>query len=158
MRFARLGLKTKVAIGFGSLLAIIACMGVVSCRSTVVSQQLADHMRIYSAMKDHGREMEEAFLTERIGARDVLMGRDHESTHLFEHGETDFRKAMEELDPLLTTQRDHELLLRSRMPQPTMPHLMSGWSRCIVPEMPTARSPCSRRIRGWLFLRRSGMR
>jgi methyl-accepting chemotaxis protein len=109
MRFARLGLKTKVAIGFGSLLAIIACMGVVSCRSTVVSQQLADHMRIYSAMKDHGREMEEAFLTERIGARDVLMGRDHESTHLFEHGETDFRKAMEELDPLLTTQRDHEL-------------------------------------------------
>ncbi|HXE06684.1 MAG TPA: methyl-accepting chemotaxis protein [Acidobacteriaceae bacterium] len=114
MPFARLGLKTKVTIGFGSLLTIIAGMGAVAFHSTVLNQRLAHEMRIYSEMKDHSREMQEAFLTERIGTRDVLMGRDNESTHLFEHGEADFRKALDELQPLLATPQDHEVFARTQ--------------------------------------------
>src|SRR5579883_2489586 len=109
MRSRRLGLRTKVAIGFGSLLAIIVAMGLISCRSTILNQQLADQMRLYSALKDYGREMQAGFLTERIGARDILMGRDNENTHLFERGEADLRAAMQGLEPLLPTEKDKGL-------------------------------------------------
>jgi methyl-accepting chemotaxis protein len=109
MLAVRLGLKAKVGVGFGSLLAIIAGMGAIGYYDAQVNQRLAQQMRAYAAMKDHSREMEEAFLTERIGTRDILMGRDHDSTHLFEHGEADFRSAMETLQPLLLTQRERDL-------------------------------------------------
>jgi len=112
MVFAHLGLKTKVKIGFGSLLAIIAGMGGVSCRSTILSQRQADQIRLYSAMKVAGHVMQEGFLTERIGTRDVLMWRDNDTTHLYEQGKVDFQRGVEELQPLLITTRDHELFAR----------------------------------------------
>ena len=65
-----------------------------------------------NAMKDDAHSIEEAFLLERIGSRDVLMGRDNESTHLFEHGESDFRQAMDGLKPLLSTPEDRDLYAR----------------------------------------------
>jgi methyl-accepting chemotaxis protein len=65
-----------------------------------------------AAMRDRGHSLQEAFLLERIGTRDVLMGRGNESTHLFEHGEADFRKAMETLKPLISTEEDRNLYAR----------------------------------------------
>jgi methyl-accepting chemotaxis protein len=109
MKLRKLGLKLKIAIGFGSLLAIIAVMGLVGYRSAVVNEQLAQEARLDARMMSHGHEMLEAFLLERIGTRDVMMGRDNESTHLFEHGEADFNQALEELKPLLSKEEDQRL-------------------------------------------------
>jgi methyl-accepting chemotaxis protein len=103
MSLTKLGLKPKIAVGFGSLLAIIALMGFVGYRAAVINEQLAQEARIDARMMSHAHEMLEAFLLERIGTRDVLMGRDQETTHLFEHGEADFRDATDKLKPLLST-------------------------------------------------------
>ena len=99
----------KIAAGFGSLLAIIALMGVIGYQSSVESAALSHEMWLTSAMKDHAYAIQEAFLLERIGTRDVLMGRDNESTHLFEHGEADFQNAMKTLKPLLPSIEDRDL-------------------------------------------------
>jgi methyl-accepting chemotaxis protein len=112
MSLMKLGLKPKIAVGFGSLLAIIAVMGVVGYRSAAVNEQLAQEVLTYSAMKDHARSIKQAFLVQRIGTRDVLMGRDNESTHLYERGETDFSQATEDLKPLLCTQASLDLYAR----------------------------------------------
>jgi methyl-accepting chemotaxis protein len=112
MSLTKLGLKPKIAAGFGSLLAIIAVMGVVGYRAAVDNQQLAQEVLNYSAMKDNARSIRQAFLVERIGTRDVLMGRDNESTHLFEQGEADFRQATGDLKPLLSTQASLDLYAR----------------------------------------------
>jgi len=109
MNLRRLGLIPKIAIGFGSLLAIIATMGVVGYRSAVISEQLAQEARVDARMMSHNHEILEAFLLQRVGTRDVLMGRDNESTHLFERGEADFRDALDKLQPLLTTDVTRDL-------------------------------------------------
>jgi methyl-accepting chemotaxis protein len=103
MSLWKMGLRSKIAVGFGSLLAIIGVMGVVGYQSAVVNEQLAHEMQMDSAMKAHGHEMLAAFLLERVGTRDVLMGRDDENAHLFEQGEAEFVHAVDQLKPLLTT-------------------------------------------------------
>jgi methyl-accepting chemotaxis protein len=112
MNLRKLGLKPKIAIGFGSLLTIIAGMGLVSYGSALDSMKLSQEMQIDAAKKDRAHFLQQAFLIERVGTRDVLMGRDNDSTHLFEHGEADFREAMEELSPLISTDSDRELYAR----------------------------------------------
>ena len=109
MNLRRPGLKAKIAVGFGSLLAIIAGMGILGYRSATESVQLSQVLRNESTRKELASRLNEAFLTERIGTRDVLMGRDNETTHLFEHGETDFRLAMDELRPLVSADGDRVL-------------------------------------------------
>lgn len=104
-----LGFKVKIAAGFGSLLAIIALMGLIGYQSSVESVTLSHEMWLTSAMKDQAYAIQGAFLLERIGTRDVLMGRDSESTHLFELGEKDFQDAMNTLKPLLPTVEDRDL-------------------------------------------------
>ena len=108
----KLGLKQKIVIGFGSLLAIIAAMGSIGYRSAVINEQLASNARLYSSMNDMVRSLQQAILLIRVGERDVLMGRDNEATHLFEHGEANFNQTMEELKPLLPTAEDRELFDR----------------------------------------------
>jgi methyl-accepting chemotaxis protein len=112
MNLRSLGLKTKIVVGFGSLLAIIAVMGVVGYRSAVVNEQLSQEARIDSNMMSHDHEMLEAFLLQRVGTRDVLMGRDNESTHLFEQSETEFRNAADKLQPRLTTDATRDFYAR----------------------------------------------
>jgi methyl-accepting chemotaxis protein len=112
MSLTRLGLKVKIAIGFGSLLAIIAVMGGIGYQSAVESASLSGEMAREAAMKEQAHAIQEAFLMERIGTRDVLMGRDNESTHLFERGESDFRDAMAGLRPLITTEEERNLYTR----------------------------------------------
>src|SRR6266702_4804870 len=112
MNLRKFGIKPRIAFGFGSLLAIIAVMGLVGYRSTLENEKLAQEMQIDSAMKTHGNEMQQAFLLERIGTRDVLMGRDNETTHLLEHGEADFHTAIEKLRPLISTGQDSEVFRR----------------------------------------------
>src|ERR1039457_3750137 len=112
MNLSRLGLKVKIAAGFGSLLAIIAGMGLIGYQAAVESVSLSHEMGQEAAMRDRGHSIQEAFLLERIGTRDVLMGRDNESTHLFEHGEADFRDAMNSLQPLISTEQDRNLYAR----------------------------------------------
>ena len=112
MNLRKLGLKSKIGIGFGSLLAIIAGMGFVGYRSAVVNEQLSQEARSDARMMSHDHEMLEAFLLQRVGTRDVLMGRDNESTHLFERSETEFRDATEALQPLLTTDATRDLYAR----------------------------------------------
>ena len=112
MSLTKLGLKPRIAAGFGSLLAIIAVMGVVGYRSAALHDQIAQKMRVYSATKDQTRLMQQAFLVERIGTRDVLMGRDNESTHLFEHGDADLHAAIATLGPMLSTAEELELFDR----------------------------------------------
>lgn len=112
MNLRNLGLKPKIAVGFGSLLAIIAGMGLVGIGSAMDSMKLSREMRTDAAKKHRAHLIQEAFLLERLGTRDVLMGRDSETTHLFEHGEADFRRAMEELKPLISTEEDRNLYAR----------------------------------------------
>jgi methyl-accepting chemotaxis protein len=109
MNLRRLGLKLKIAIGFGSLLAIIAVMGVTGFRSAAVNESLAHEVQLYSSLKDHVRTVEQAILIQRIGARDVMMGRDKENTKLYEHGEADFLQAVADLESILPTDVSRDL-------------------------------------------------
>ena len=52
-------------------------------------------MHIYSAKKDITASLQQDLLTQRVGERDILMGRDKDNLHLYEQGEQDFRNAME---------------------------------------------------------------
>ena len=113
MNLRQLGLKPKIAIGFGSLLAIIAAMGLVGYRSAVINKDLAEEMHIYSAKKDITASLQQDLLTQRVGERDILMGRDKDNLHLYEQGEQDFRNAMNELQPLLATDEARELFART---------------------------------------------
>jgi methyl-accepting chemotaxis protein len=112
MHLRRLGLKLKIAIGFVSLLAIIAGMGLIGYRTAVISEKTSHEVQLYSSMKDISGSMQQANLIYRIGMRDVLMGRDNDDTHLFEHGEADFNQAMDELKPLLSSEESRELYSR----------------------------------------------
>jgi methyl-accepting chemotaxis protein len=112
MSLTKLGFKVKIAVGFGSLLAIIAIMGVIGYQSSSESVSLSGEMQREAAMMEQAHAIQEAFLLERIGTRDVLMGRDNESTHLFEHGEADFRDAMAGLQPLIATGVERNLYTR----------------------------------------------
>jgi methyl-accepting chemotaxis protein len=112
MNFRRLGLKPKIAIGFGSLLAIIAAMGFVGYRSAVVGEKNGNEVQIDSAKKDATSALQQAILVLRIGTRDVLMGRDSDSIHLLEHGEADIHRKMDELQPLLGSDADRDLYAR----------------------------------------------
>ena len=109
MNLRKLGLKTKIAVGFGSLLAIIAAMGFVGYRSAVVGQKVSQESKIDSAKKDVTSALQQAILVLRIGTRDVLMGRDSDSTHLLDHGEADFHRKMDEMKPLLGSDADRDL-------------------------------------------------
>ncbi len=113
MNLRGLGLRPKIAIGFGSLLAIIAAMGLVGYRSAVVGQKASQESQFDSAKKDMTISMQQDLLTQRIGARDVLMGKGNENLYLYEHGEEDFRTAMDALQPLLTTDEARELFART---------------------------------------------
>ena len=112
MNLRRLGLKSKIAVGFGSLLAIIAGMGVVGYHSAAVNEESAQEVQRYSKMKDMNSSMQEDLLTQRVGARDVLMGKGNDNLHLYEQGEDGFRKAMEDLRPLLSSDDAREQFAR----------------------------------------------
>jgi methyl-accepting chemotaxis protein len=103
MNLRRLGLKQKFAIGFGSLLVIIAAMGIIGYHASAASEKSAGEVQVYSVLKNTSRSLDRAILVERLGARDVMMGRGNESTHLFEHGEADFLQHLEELRQQATT-------------------------------------------------------
>jgi methyl-accepting chemotaxis protein len=113
MNLRGLGLIPKIAIGFGSLIAIIAAMGLVGYRTAAISDKTAHEMESYSSMMDMTSSMQQALLTQRVGSRDILMGMGNESLHLYEQGETDFGKALADLQPLLTTDEDREHFARS---------------------------------------------
>jgi methyl-accepting chemotaxis protein len=108
----KMGLKQKIVIGFGSLLAIIAAMGIIGYRSAVINEQLASNARLYSSMNDMARSLQQSILLIRVGERDVLMGRDNDATHLFEHGEANFNQTLEGLRPLIPTAEDKGLFDR----------------------------------------------
>ncbi|MGA2438526.1 MAG: methyl-accepting chemotaxis protein [Acidobacteriaceae bacterium] len=112
MNLRKLGLKPKIAVGFGSLLAIIAAMGLVGYHSAVVNEESAQEVHQYSHMKDINSSMQEDLLTQRVGARDILMGKGNENLHLYEQGEDGFRKAMEDLQPLLPSDEAREQFAR----------------------------------------------
>ena len=109
MNLRSLGLKTKIVVGFGSLLAIVAAMSVVGYQSAAVSERLAEEMQIDSSKKDATSTLQQAILVLRIGTRDVLMGRDHDPTKLLEHGGEDFQREMDRLKPLLVSDADRGL-------------------------------------------------
>ncbi len=109
MNLRRLGLKTKIVVGFGSLLAIIAAMGVVGYRTAARSERLAREMQIDSSKKGATNKLQQAILVLRIGTRDVLMGRDADPTKLLEHGGEDFQREMDALKPLLGSDADRGL-------------------------------------------------
>jgi methyl-accepting chemotaxis protein len=113
MNLRQLGLKPKIVIGFGSLLAIIAGMGLIGYRSAVISEKTSHEVETDSAKKDITASMQQDLLTQRVGARDVLMGASLENLHLYEQGEQDFHNAMDELQPLLTTDEARELFART---------------------------------------------
>ncbi|MDR3746053.1 MAG: HAMP domain-containing methyl-accepting chemotaxis protein [Acidobacteriaceae bacterium] len=109
MNLRKLGLKLKIVVGFGSLLVIIAAMGAIGYRSAEVNDQLSDDVRLYSSMKGLTRSLQETLLQMRVGERDILMGRENGSEHLFEHGAIGFNQALEELKPLLSSDEERKL-------------------------------------------------
>jgi len=115
MHLPHLSLRQKIGIGFGSLLAIIAVMGGIGYRTAEANANAANDVQIYSALHDATRSIDRDVLIQRIGARDILMGRDKESTRLFDHGEADFRRQFADLKPLLPTPRARELYARAEL-------------------------------------------
>ena len=112
MNLRKMGLKPKIVVGFGSLLAIIVGMGLVGYRSAVVGQKTSQDVYLYSHMKDMNSALQEDLLTQRVGERDILMGKGNDTLRLYEHGEEDFRNAMEDLQPLLPSDDAREQFAR----------------------------------------------
>jgi CHASE3 domain sensor protein len=106
MNLRRLGLNWKIGIGFGSLLAIIAVGGVVGYRSAVLNQEMTRDVTSYASGKELGLSLEIAFELQRIGARDVLMGRD---AHVFDQGRELFPRALEQLRRMSTSEQGRAL-------------------------------------------------
>lgn len=115
MSLRKLGIAPKIVFVFGSLLGIVVAMGLVGYRSVVVSQNLVSAVRLSSAQLDASHSMEQAYLLQRIGVRDVMMGRDDAIGHQFEKGEADFRLALDRLRPLVTTGAARDLYAKLEM-------------------------------------------
>ena len=106
MKLNRLGLNWKIGIGFGSLLLIIAVVGTVGYHSAVVSQSIAREVQSNSSKKDLTLSLQMALELQRIGARDVLLGRDEGTLG---KGRLAFQKNMDELKPLLSSEASRRL-------------------------------------------------
>jgi methyl-accepting chemotaxis protein len=106
MRMTKLGFKDRLSVGLGSMLAIIAVLGGLGYHSAVVNERLALDMQIAGAMKGYAHSMEVGYLMERIGTRDVLMGRDPFTTLSFDQGELDYDQAVASLRPLIASPED----------------------------------------------------
>jgi methyl-accepting chemotaxis protein len=115
MKSAKLGFKARIAAGLGSMLAIIAVLGVLGYRSAVVNDQLAMQMERVSAMKTDTHRMLEAYLMERLGTRDVLMGRNRDVTVSYEQGEIEFDRAIARLNPLISSTEDRDLYSKTEL-------------------------------------------
>jgi methyl-accepting chemotaxis protein len=113
MNLRKIGLKPKIAFGFGSLLAIIAAFGVAGFRTAALNQRLAQEVQLYSSMKDINSSMQRDLLSQRVGARDILMGYGDDDLRLYERGEEGFRRGMEDLRLLLPTDEARELFART---------------------------------------------
>ena len=112
MNLRKLGLKPKIVIGFGSVLAITAAMGLMGYRSAVIGQKTSQEVKIDSAKKDIINSMQQDLLRQRVGVRDVLAGAGQEEQAQYDRGERDFGTAMNELQPQLTTDEGMELFAR----------------------------------------------
>lgn len=97
------------------MLAIIAVLGGLGYRSAVFNERLTTEMQRVSAMKTDTHRMLEAYLLQRIGTRDVLMGRGSDITVSFEQSEIDFDQANTRLKPLLSSPEDRDLYSKTEM-------------------------------------------
>ena len=93
------GIKLKIGIGFGSLLGFLAVMGTTGYRAAVVNEQTSVAMQICSSKKDLTRRIQLGIAMQRIGVRDVLMGRGTRD-QAFEVGHHEVLQAMDELHAL----------------------------------------------------------
>ena len=100
----------------GSLLTIIALMGVAGFRFAAANERAAREVVLYSSLKDGTRTIEQGILNQRLGVRDVLMGGDPDGTHRFvENGETQYYEGMRSLEPVLPDDRTRELCARLKL-------------------------------------------
>jgi len=96
MNLRKMGLKPKIVVGFGSLLAIIVGMGLVGYRSAWLARRLAGRVSVLPYER-HEQCVARGPAYQRVGERDILMGKGNDTLRLYEHGEEDFRNAMEDL-------------------------------------------------------------
>lgn len=109
MSSPKLGLNWKIGIGFGSLLLIVAFIGAVGYRTAVNNQSLSRKVSTNSTKKDLTRSLQMAFELQRIGMRDILMGRDNS---VLTEGRDEFDESMRELKPLVASDTSRQLFGR----------------------------------------------
>jgi methyl-accepting chemotaxis protein len=109
MKNARLGLNAMIRIGFGSLLLIIALGGGFDYRGTLMTQALSLEVQRSAAKKDLALNIQEALAMERIGIRDILMGRD---SQIYDTGRLQFQQKMDELEPLLESEESRAIFTK----------------------------------------------
>jgi len=143
-----MGLKPKIVVGFGSLLAIIVGMGLVGYRSAVVGQKTSQDVYLYSHMKDMNSALQEDLLTQRVGERDILMGKGNDTLRLYEHGEEDFRNAMEDCKPLLPSDDAREQFARIELARENYVRRNDQWWPCTERGTQTEQTRCSGSLRG----------
>ncbi len=114
MDLPRSGIKLKIGVGFGSLLSILAFLGVSGYRAAVANEQTSLAMQLCSSKKDLTRRVEQGISMQRIGTRDVLMGRGlHDKA--FDTGHHDVIDALDELKALGLRGQDQDRFEQVRL-------------------------------------------
>jgi methyl-accepting chemotaxis protein len=101
MMFWRVGLKQKIGIGCGCLLALLVTAGVEGYRSAMRNEAITREVADFASAEEHALSMQVGLEMERIGMRDRLMGRKDENW--MGEGRKQFLRDVDALRPAMHT-------------------------------------------------------
>jgi methyl-accepting chemotaxis protein len=101
-----LTLKTKLALGFGALLTIIALMGMVGYGGAAATEANSKAVRFNSTKKALTLAVQLDIEKQKVGSRDVLLGG---KTEYLTAARAEFKENMDALRPLLSTAESKKL-------------------------------------------------
>jgi methyl-accepting chemotaxis protein len=101
-----LGLRTKLGIGFGTLLLIVMLLGALGYRSALTTESISRDVQLNSTIKELSFAVRLAIEKEKVGNRDALLNGD---TTYLNAAKTEFQARMEALSPLLSSEEGRRL-------------------------------------------------
>lgn len=109
MMMSRMSLKMKLGVGFGTLLLILALMGVVGYRALTQLVDAAHEVDQIMAKQDMATTVEEAVEKQTTGVRGfLLLGREDMLKH-DEEGKQEYTEHMAQLDKVLVSEEGRRL-------------------------------------------------
>ena len=105
---SKMSLKMKLGVGFGTLLLILAVMGVVGYRAVQLAET-ADETDQLLTQKDLTSDLDAAVEMQTVGVRGFLLTSREDMLKLDENGKRDFAETMDQLGKMLATGRGKQM-------------------------------------------------